>query len=73
MVSHSHDQIQAALRYCAETVRNHYENFPVASLLLPKVLRQPISAIYTFARNADDFADEGNLSPDERLARAEER
>jgi len=69
MVSHSHNQIQAALRYCADTVRNHYENFPVASLLLPKVLRQPISVIYTFARNADDFADEGSLNPDERLAR----
>lgn len=46
----------------------HYENFPVASLLLPAALREPVRAIYRFARTADDFADEGTLSPDERLA-----
>ena len=47
----------------------HYENFPVASLLLPAPLRRPIEAIYRFARSADDFADEGNDPPDIRLAR----
>lgn len=47
---------------------DHYENFPVASLLLPKRLRRPIEAIYRFARSADDIADEGNATPDERLA-----
>lgn len=46
----------------------HYENFPVASLLLPPHLRRPVAAIYHFARSADDFADEGNLPPEERLA-----
>jgi squalene synthase HpnC len=46
---------------------HHYENFPVASILLPYRLRQPVRIIYAFARQADDFADEGNLSPDERL------
>ena len=46
---------------------DHYENFPVASLLLPAPLRPAVAAIYTFARSADDFADEGNLSQDERL------
>ena len=45
----------------------HYENFPVASILLPKSLRQPIEAIYRFARSADDIADEGCISNDERL------
>ena len=45
----------------------HYENFPVASFLLPKYLRQPIALIYAFARQADDFADEGDLSPEQRL------
>ena len=45
----------------------HYENFPVASLLLPAELRAPIEVIYRFARNADDFADEGADSPDIRL------
>ena len=45
----------------------HYENFPVASLLLPRRLRQPIEAIYAFARSADDFADEGDDPPQLRL------
>jgi len=47
---------------------DHYENFPVASVLLPRRLRHPVSIIYTFARQADDFADEGDLSDDTRLA-----
>lgn len=46
----------------------HYENFPVASLLLPKRLRTPIEVIYRFARSADDIADEGNAAADVRLA-----
>ena len=47
---------------------DHYENFPVASILLPSALREPVAAIYWFARSADDFADEGDLSPHERHA-----
>jgi len=47
---------------------DHYENFPVASLLVPARLRQPIEVIYRFARSADDIADEGDASPEERLA-----
>jgi len=35
----------------------HYENFPVASILMPKRLRKPVAAIYHFARAADDIAD----------------
>lgn len=46
----------------------HYENFPVASLLCPPRLRQPIAAIYGFARTADDIADEGDALPAARLA-----
>jgi squalene synthase HpnC len=46
---------------------NHYENFPVASVLLPKRLRKPVTAIYHFARAADDIADEGEFSNEERL------
>lgn len=45
----------------------HYENFPVASLLLPAPLREPIEVIYRFARSADDFADEGDDPPEVRL------
>ncbi len=47
---------------------DHYENFPVASVLLPKRLRRPIEAIYRFARSADDIADEGDATPEQRLA-----
>lgn len=46
---------------------DHYENFPVASILLPKTLRRPVELIYRFAREADDFADEGALAPAARL------
>lgn len=47
---------------------DHYENFPVASWLCPPALRAPITAIYWYARTADDLADEGDATPDERLA-----
>ena len=46
---------------------DHYENFPVASWLLPAALREPVAAIYAFARSADDFADEGDLPAAARL------
>ena len=48
---------------------DHYENFPVASVLLPPRLRRPVALIYRFAREADDFADEGDDAPEVRLAR----
>ncbi|MGQ0752612.1 MAG: squalene synthase HpnC [Betaproteobacteria bacterium] len=48
---------------------NHYENFPVGSLLLPRRFRRPVALIYRFAREADDFADEGDFPAEERLAR----
>jgi len=47
----------------------HYENFPVASILLPRRLRRPVEIIYHFARQADDFADEGELPDAERLVK----
>jgi len=47
--------------------RSHYENFPVASILLPARLRRPIANIYRFARSADDIADEGDLEDQARL------
>ncbi len=46
----------------------HYENFPVASFLCPPRLRPAITAIYHFARTADDLADEGDATPAERLS-----
>jgi squalene synthase HpnC len=47
-----------AFAHCLTRARDHYENFPVASWLLPRSLRGPIAAIYCFARDADDLADE---------------
>ncbi|MES2759219.1 MAG: squalene synthase HpnC [Pseudomonadota bacterium] len=47
---------------------DHYENFPVASFLLPKRLVPAVEAIYAFARSADDIADEGDATPAQRLA-----
>jgi hydroxysqualene synthase len=46
----------------------HYENFPVASLLCPRRLRPAVTAIYRFARTADDLADEGDAPPETRIA-----
>jgi hydroxysqualene synthase len=47
---------------------DHYENFPVASVLCPAALRPAVVAIYHFARTADDIADEGDALPAQRLA-----
>jgi squalene synthase HpnC len=47
---------------------NHYENFPVASILLPARLRPAVETIYAFARSADDLADEGDASSAARLS-----
>jgi len=47
--------------------KNHYENFPVVSLMVPKIKRKYLGVIYQFARTADDFADEGNVSQQTRM------
>ena len=65
-------ETDAAYAHCARLVRAHYENFPVASRLLPARLRAPISVVYAFARGADDFADEGDAPPAERLAQLDD-
>ena len=63
----SKEILQNAYAECLQMAQSHYENFPVASRLLPKQLRQPIAVIYAFARRADDFADEGNLTNEQRI------
>jgi phytoene synthase len=60
-------ELDRAYRSCERIARSHYENFPVASRLLPAPMRPAIAAIYAFARRADDFADEPGPAPDERL------
>jgi squalene synthase HpnC len=63
------ETLQNAYAECLNMARSHYENFPVASRLLPGHLRKPIAVVYAFARRADDFADEGDLSNDERISK----
>jgi squalene synthase HpnC len=53
---------------CLRLAHEHYENFPVASRLVPARLRKHVAAIYAFARTADDIADEPGRSTTERLA-----
>jgi hydroxysqualene synthase len=61
------ETLARAYRHCEQLARAHYENFPVASRLLPARMRPHIAAIYAFARAADDFADEPGRDPAERL------
>jgi squalene synthase HpnC len=60
-------RLDAAYAACLSLARSHYENFPVASWLVPAALRPHVAAVYAFARIADDFADEPGHSPRERL------
>ncbi len=62
------DDLEAAYDHCMVIARSHYENFPVASWLIPASLRIHVAAIYTFARQADDLADEGDHLPEARIA-----
>jgi len=59
--------VERAYAACAALARSHYENFPVASWLLPARMRPHVAAVYAFARIADDIADEGSASAAERL------
>lgn len=66
---HSNNLTESSIcKQSLQMAQSHYENFPVASVFLPEYLREPISLIYSFARQADDFADEGDLSIEKRLA-----
>lgn len=61
------DTVRRAYALCERMAREHYENFPVASVLLPRPMRPPIAAIYAFARRADDYADEPGYAAQDRL------
>src|SRR5687768_4850280 len=58
--------LDAAYASCEHAARSHYENFPVASLLVPAPMRCHIAALYAFARAADDIADEGSRAAADR-------
>ena len=62
---------EAAYAACLRMARQHYENFPVASRLLPRAARPHIAAIYAFARVADDLADEGDAPAAARISALE--
>jgi len=59
--------LRAAYAECEQLASSHYENFPVASRLVPRAMRPHVAAVYAFARTADDFADEGSRPVEERL------
>jgi phytoene synthase len=63
------DLLAGAYAACRSLARSHYENFPVASRLLPSKMRPHVLAVYAFARVADDIADEGLVASSTRLAR----
>ncbi|MEP7271755.1 MAG: squalene synthase HpnC [Acidobacteriota bacterium] len=68
-------RVQEAFSHCERLTRAHYENFPVGSLLVPRAKRRYVWAIYSFARIADDYADEGYdkpITPVERLRALED-
>ena len=60
--------VKQAYRQCRRIARQHYENFPVASFILPSNIRAAVAVVYIFARRADDIADEGNASDEQRLS-----
>lgn len=60
-------ELRDAYAACQALAQSHYENFPVASRLMPRRLRPHVAAVYAFARTADDFADEPGREADERL------
>lgn len=64
--------LKQAYRQCQKIANSHYENFPVASLILPKKIRTAVAVIYVFARRADDIADEGEQDASSRLNQLQE-
>src|SRR5271156_1760870 len=50
--------LEQAREYCRRLARTHYENFSVASWLLPKHLRQDFLNVYAYCRISDDLGDE---------------
>lgn len=63
----NNQSLESSYQFCIDLAKKHYENFPVASLLIPKEKRKFIAAVYAFARIADDIADEGEKSNQEKI------
>jgi hydroxysqualene synthase len=58
---------ERSFEYCRNIAKSHYENFPVG-VFVPGRIRKYVYAIYTFARTADDFADNEKLTKEQRMA-----
>ena len=71
-MQNSPQNIESAYQEALEFTKSHYENFPVVSFLLPKKIRKHVAVVYQFARQADDIADEGDLTSAERLEQLKE-
>ncbi len=65
-------KLAESYHHCQQFAASHYENFPVASRLLPASIRPAVAVLYTFARTADDLADEGDLTAEARLEALDE-
>lgn len=68
----SESEVNQEYQKAIEFATSHYENFPVVSFLISKKLKKHVAIIYKFARQADDIADEGSYSKEERLNRLNE-
>ncbi len=67
----SKQKINTSYKNALNFTKSHYENFPVISFFVPRELRKHAAIVYKFARQADDIADEGNISDEERLEQLE--
>ena len=67
----SKQKINTSYKNALNFTKSHYENFPVISFFVPRELRKHVAIVYKFARQADDIADEGNISDEERLEQLE--
>jgi len=65
-------EIEIAYRSAINFTKSHYENFPVLSVFVPKYLQKHVAIVYQFARQADDIADEGNVTALERIEKLNE-
>ena len=70
-ISTENKSLDLAFRNAVKFTKSHYENFPVVSFFLPKVLRKHVAVVYQFARQADDIADEGSADLDLRIENLE--
>ena len=72
ILNKSPQNLSRAYKEAEEFAKSHYENFPVVSFLIPKILRKHVAVIYKFARQADDIADEGDVETSRRMEQLEE-